>query len=44
MLVENAVSGTATESPISVELGLDLVTEMAMVYGLHRIHAHQTIQ
>ena len=40
MVVENAVSGTAPESTISVQLGRDLVTEMAMAYGLHRFHDH----
>ena len=44
MVVENAVSSAIPESPISVQLGLDLVTEMALAYGLHRFHAHQTIQ
>ena len=33
MVVENAVSSTAPESPISVQLGLDLVTEMAVANG-----------
>jgi hypothetical protein len=36
--------GAAPESPITVQLGCDPVTEMAMAYGLHRFHAHQTIQ
>jgi hypothetical protein len=44
MVVENAVSGTAPESPISVQWGLKLATEMAMAYGLHHFHAHQIMQ
>ena len=44
MIVENAVSGSAPKSPVSVQLDLDLATETAMAYGLHRFHAHQTIQ
>ena len=44
MVVENAVPGVAPESSISVKMGWDLVAETAMAYGLHRFHAHQTIQ
>jgi hypothetical protein len=44
MVVENAVSGTTPESPISVQLDWDLVTETAMAYGLHNSsNAHQTM-
>ena len=44
MALENAISGTAQDSPISVQLGLDLVTELSMAYGFHNFHDHQTIQ
>jgi hypothetical protein len=44
LVVENTISGATPEFSIGVQLGLDLVTETAMAYGLHRFHAHQTIQ
>ena len=34
MVVENATSGATPESPISVSLGGDLVTEAALAFGL----------
>ena len=42
MVVENTVSGTTPESPISGQLGWDQMTETAMAYGLYSFHAHQT--
>ena len=44
LMVENAISGAAPESPSSVQLGCDLVIEAVSAYGLHHFHAHKTIQ